>query len=142
MSINNSTRALQDWAWFAEMVQRPKCRDHVALGLDARDGKLAVRGWLEETTDTPIEVARRGAGLPISAIIYTDISKDGMMAGPNVAATLALAEACPIPVIASGGVTRIEDVRELSVLLLGGIIIGRATYEKQIDLAEAIRLVQ
>ena len=134
------TRALEDWAWFAEMVLRPACRDHVALGLDARDGKLAVKGWREGTQETPIDVARRAADLPVAAIIYTDISKDGMMAGPNVEATAALAENCSIPVIASGGVTRIEDVRALAKLPLAGMIIGRAIYEKAIDLAEAVRV--
>jgi phosphoribosylformimino-5-aminoimidazole carboxamide ribotide isomerase len=134
------TKALTDWAWFSELVVRPKCRDHIALGLDARGGRLAVKGWLEETSETPTQVAQKAFGLPVSAIIYTDISKDGMLEGPNVEATQALAEASPIPVIASGGVTTIEDVRKLSRLPLCGIIIGRAIYEKRIDLAEAVRV--
>ena len=134
------TKALVDWEWFKELTQRPKCASHVALGLDAKQGQLAVQGWIEQTPQTPVQVARMAAGLPVSAIIYTDISRDGMLKGPNIEATLAVAEASPIPVIASGGVTTIDDVRALCRLPLGGIIIGRAIYEKQLDLAEAVRI--
>ncbi len=136
------TKALEDWPWFEALVHRPKCRGKIALGLDARNGKLAVRGWTRETAETAIDVACRVADWPLGAIIYTDISKDGMLAGPNVEATGALAEASRIPVIASGGVTTIDDVRRLAALPLLGIIIGRSIYEKQINLAEAIRCVQ
>lgn len=136
------TKALEEWDWFADLVRRPKCRGRIALGLDAKQGQLAVRGWTHSTAETPIEVVRRVADWPLAAIIYTDISRDGMMIGPNVEATRALAEACSIPVIASGGVTTIQDVRQLARLPLGGIIIGRAIYEKKIDLAEAIRVAR
>jgi phosphoribosylformimino-5-aminoimidazole carboxamide ribotide isomerase len=136
------TKALEDWDWFAELAQRPKCAHHVALGLDARQGQLAVRGWVEKTALTPVEVAQKAAGLPVAAIIYTDISKDGMLQGPNIEVTLAVAQASSIPVIASGGVTTIEDVRALAALPLGGIIIGRAIYEKKLDLAEAVRIAR
>jgi phosphoribosylformimino-5-aminoimidazole carboxamide ribotide isomerase len=134
------TKALVDWGWLVDLLQRPKCQHHIALGLDARNGNLAVRGWLEETTLTAVQVARRVAGLPVAAIIYTDISRDGMMAGPNIEATLALAQASTIPVIASGGVTTLDDVRALVTLPLGGIIVGRAIYEGRLDLAEAVRI--
>ncbi len=134
------TQALVDWAWFVDLVQRPKCARHVALGLDARNGQLAVRGWLEATTLTAAQVAQKAAGLPVTAIIYTDISKDGMLQGPNIEATLAVAKASTIPVIASGGVTTVEDVRALVKLPLGGIIVGRAIYEGKLDLAEAVRI--
>jgi len=136
------TKALEDWPWFTDLVHRPKCRDHVALGLDARDGRLAVRGWTKTMSDTALDVARKVTDWPLAAIIYTDIARDGMLAGPNLEATHALAKASSVPVIASGGVTRIEDVRRLAELPLGGIIIGRAIYEKQIDLAEAIRVAR
>lgn len=134
------TKALEDWDWFTELAHRPKCEDHVALGLDARDGRLAVRGWTEQTKETASQVAGRVADWPLGAIIYTDISKDGMLQGPNIEATHALAKVSTVPVIASGGVTKIGDVQRLVELPLGGIIIGRAIYEKQIDLAEAIRV--
>ncbi|HPD31314.1 MAG TPA: 1-(5-phosphoribosyl)-5-[(5-phosphoribosylamino)methylideneamino]imidazole-4-carboxamide isomerase [Phycisphaerae bacterium] len=134
------TKALEDWEWFKQVAQRPKCANHVALGLDAKQGRLAVRGWLEQTALTAVQVAQQAAGLGVSAIIYTDISRDGMLSGPNIEATLAVAKASPIPVIASGGVTTIDDVRVLCRLPLGGIIIGRAIYERRLDLAEAVRI--
>jgi len=133
------TKALEDRAWLTDLVHRPKCREHIALGLDARDGRLAVRGWTEQMNETAAEVAQRVTDWPLAAIIYTDISRDGMLQGPNIEATHALARVSAVPVIASGGVTRIEDVRRLAELPLGGIIIGRAIYEQQIDLADAIR---
>ena len=134
------TKALEDRAWLTDLVHRPKCREHIALGLDARDGRLAVRGWTEQMNETAAEVAQRVADWPLAAIIYTDISRDGMLQGPNIEATHALARVSTVPVIASGGVTKIEDVRRLAELPLGGIIIGRAIYEQQIDLADAIRV--
>lgn len=134
------TKALEDWEWFKQVAQRPKCVNHVALGLDAKQGRLAVRGWLEQTALTAVQVAQKAAGLGVAAIIYTDVSRDGMLSGPNIEATLAVAKASPIPVIASGGVTTIDDVRALCRLPLGGIIIGRAIYERRLDLAEAVRI--
>lgn len=136
------TKALEDWDWFEALVQRPACRERIALGLDAREGRLAVRGWTEETQQTAIQMAERVAHWPLAAIIYTDIGRDGMLLGPNLEATKDLAEYSSIPVIASGGVTDIEDVRRLSALPLLGMIIGRAIYEKQLDLAEAVRIAQ
>lgn len=133
------TRALEDWAWFEQLVHRPACRGKIALGLDAREGILAVRGWIAKTEETAVQIAQRVSTWPLAAIIYTDISCDGMLAGPNIEATGSLAASCSIPVIASGGVTTIEDVRRLAAFPLGGIIIGRAIYEKRIDLAQAIR---
>jgi phosphoribosylformimino-5-aminoimidazole carboxamide ribotide isomerase len=134
------TKALVDWDWFVELVHRPACQQHIALGLDARNGYLAVRGWVEATAQTPVHVAKAAEGLPVAAIIYTDISRDGMMSGPNVESTLALAEASSIPVIASGGVTTLDDIRALAALPLGGIIVGRAIYEGRLDLAEAVKI--
>jgi len=133
------TRALENWEWFEELVHRSQCQNRIALGLDARQGRLAVRGWMTDRSETAPQVARRVAGWPLAAIIYTDIACDGMLAGPNVEAMQALAEVSPVPVIASGGVTDIEDVRRLAALPLAGIIIGRAIYENRIDLAQAIR---
>ncbi len=133
------TKALKDWPWFEALVNRPTCRGRICLGLDARLGKLAIRGWTEEMKETALEVADRAAGLPVAAIIYTDIGRDGMLLGANLEAMKEMAERSRVPVIASGGVTDIEDVRRLAKLPLLGIIIGRALYEKEIDLAEAIR---
>ena len=114
----------------------------VAVGIDARGGKVAVQGWAEETELEAVELAKRFEDAGVAAIIYTDIDRDGAMEGPNVPATEALARAVSIPVIASGGVSSIEDLRALKALdILDGAISGRALYEGRIDLAEAVRLL-
>ena len=116
---------------------------HVLVGLDARDGKVAIDGWSKLSHHNVIEVAQRFERDGVEAIIYTDIGRDGMMAGPNVAATAELARAISIPVIASGGVTRLDDIRNLSAVANEGImgaIIGRALYEGTLDLAEGQKL--
>ena len=136
------TKALEDWAWFEQLVGRPNCRGRICLGLDARQGKLAVRGWTKETSLTALEVADRVADWPLAAIIYTDIGRDGMLLGANIEAMKEMAARSKVPVIASGGVTDVDDVRRLAKLPLLGIIIGRAIYEKQIDLAEAILIAR
>ncbi len=116
---------------------------HVLVGLDARDGKVAIDGWSKLSHHNVIEVAQRFERDGVEAIIYTDIGRDGMMAGPNVESTAELARAISIPVIASGGVTRLDDIRNLSAVASEGImgaIIGRALYEGTIDLAEGQKL--
>lgn len=135
------TKALVDWPWFESLVQRPMCRGRICLGLDARLGKLAVRGWTEELKETALDIADRAAGLPVAAIIYTDIGRDGMLLGANVDAMKEMAERSKVPVIASGGVTDIEDVKQLAALPLLGIIIGRAIYEKTISLTDALQVL-
>jgi len=134
------TRALQDPAWVRQIAQSFPGR--VVLGLDARDGKVATHGWLETSDTTVLAMAREFTNWPLYGIVYTDIAKDGMMAGPNTAALAELAAAIPVPVIASGGVTTIENVRELLDKNLFGCIIGRALYEGTIDLAAAIKLAE
>ena len=136
------TQALEDWNWFRGLVHREDLRGRVALGLDARQGQLAVKGWTEQTQQTALQVAERVAEWPLAAIIYTDIGRDGMLLGPNMDAIKVLAEFSKVPIIASGGVTDIEDVRRLSALPLLGIIIGRAIYEGQLELGEAVRIVK
>ncbi|HSW44023.1 MAG TPA: 1-(5-phosphoribosyl)-5-[(5-phosphoribosylamino)methylideneamino]imidazole-4-carboxamide isomerase [Phycisphaerae bacterium] len=133
------TKALENWAWFESLVQRATCRGRVCLGLDARLGKVAVRGWTEELKETALEIADRAAALPVAAIIYTDISRDGMLQGANIEAMKEMAERSKVSVVASGGVTNLDDVKRLAALPLAGIIIGRAIYERTIDLAEAIQ---
>jgi phosphoribosylformimino-5-aminoimidazole carboxamide ribotide isomerase len=131
------TRALQDPAWVREMAYLHP--EQVVVGLDARDGKIATHGWLETSEATVLELARQFANWPLAAIVFTDISRDGMLAGPNVEALAELAEAVPLPVIASGGISTLEHVRELIACKLAGCIIGRALYEGQLDLTEVIR---
>lgn len=115
----------------------------VAVGIDARDGRVAVEGWAETTDLSATDLARRFEDAGVAAIIYTDIDRDGAMQGPNVAATAALAGAVAIPVIASGGIASLDDLRALkaSGAALDGAISGRALYEGRIDLAEAVRLL-
>jgi phosphoribosylformimino-5-aminoimidazole carboxamide ribotide isomerase len=124
------------------------CRDHpgqVAVGIDARGGRVAVEGWAETSDLAADELAARFADVGVAAVIYTDIDRDGAMEGPNVAATVALAEAIDIPVIASGGVSSLADVE---VFLphagagIAGVISGRAIYDGRIDLVVALKRLQ
>ena len=113
----------------------------IAVGVDARDGLVAVRGWTETAAVRATDLVRGLAGLPVAAVIYTDISRDGMMQGPNLEAMAAMLAISPAPLIASGGVSRPEDVERLCALSgLAGMIIGRALYDGSIDLAAAVRL--
>jgi len=116
---------------------------HIMVGLDARDGKVAIDGWSKLSNHDVIDIAQRFEREGVEAIIYTDISRDGMMTGVNVDATVNLARAINIPVIASGGVARLEDIRRLCAVANEGImgaIVGRALYEGELDLAEAQRV--
>lgn len=111
----------------------------VAVGIDARAGMVATRGWAEETNVEATTLARQFEDAGVAAIIYTDIDRDGAMQGPNVAATAALANAVSIPVIASGGVSRMQDLAALKDCgaALNGVISGRALYDGALDVAEA-----
>ena len=111
----------------------------VAVGIDARAGRVATRGWAEETEVMATDLARSFEDAGVAAIIYTDIDRDGAMAGPNVAATAALGRAVTIPVIASGGVSRLADLLALrDTGAIAGAISGRALYDGALDLAEAL----
>ena len=134
------TRALEEMDWFEQMVR--KYEGQIVLGLDARDGILRTRGWIEASDQTALAAARKVSDWPLAAIVYTDIARDGMLTGPNVEATREMAENCNVPIIASGGMSKIEDVERLAELELFGIIIGRAYYEGTIDLREALRIVE
>lgn len=130
-----------------ELVERACARfpGHVAVGIDQRDGKVATGGWLDEAAATPVAVARHADRAGASAIVFTDIRRDGTGQGANLEATVAFAAAHGVPVIVSGGVATIEDVRAARAAFdgganLGGVIIGRALYENEIDLAEAVRV--
>ena len=134
------TRALKDAAWFEAIVR--DFPQKIILGLDARDGLVATNGWLEVDQTSALELARRCAHLPLAGLVYTDISRDGMMQGANVPAMAEMASVSKIPLIASGGVTNLEDVRKLAQLGIAGCIIGRALYEGTIDLRSAIHVAQ
>ena len=117
----------------------------IVVGLDARDGKVAVDGWAATSELSAFELARRFEDAGVAAIVYTDVARDGMLKGLNLGATIALADAVSIPVIASGGFASIDDVRALLAARaqkLAGAIVGRALYDGRLDAAEALNLIR
>lgn len=132
------TRAMEDWEWFRELVHRPGMSGKMVLAIDARDGVVATRGWMASSGKLAIEVARQVSDWPLGALLYTDVAKDGMMSGPNMVQTEALAQAGKVAVIASGGVGNIEHIRALARLSVWGAIVGRSLYEGTVDLKEAL----
>ena len=126
---------------------RAACAKHpgrIAVGIDARQGMVATEGWSEASTMTAVDLARRFEDAGAAAIIYTDIDRDGMLRGVNLEATLALARAVSLPVIASGGVASLDDLAALAAVAsegIEGVVIGRALYDGRIDPAEALALV-
>ena len=136
------TAAVRDPALVKEAAKQFPGR--VAVGLDARDGNVAVEGWAETSTVTALEIAQRFEDAGVAAIIFTDIARDGLLKGLNLDATIELAEAISIPVIASGGFASIDDVKALlepRARKLAGAISGRALYDGRLDPAEALRLI-
>jgi phosphoribosylformimino-5-aminoimidazole carboxamide ribotide isomerase len=137
------TAAVRDPALVKEAAKRFPAR--IAVGLDARDGKVAVEGWAESSELSALEIAKRFEDAGVAAVIYTDIARDGMLEGLNLDATVALANAVSIPVIASGGFASLEDVRALlapRANKLAGAIVGRALYDGRLDAAAALRLIR
>ena len=133
--------ALKDWAWFESLLADVRIPNgSLALGLDARDGRLAAEGWTEQLALEAVDLARRVRGSGLGAIVYTDIARDGMLTGVNVAATAAIVQATDVPVIASGGVASLGDVVACRQAGCAGVIVGKAWYEGRIDLAQACRL--
>jgi phosphoribosylformimino-5-aminoimidazole carboxamide ribotide isomerase len=131
------TKAVNDPHFIGEVCA--EFPTHVIVGLDAKDGKVAVDGWSKLSKHDVIDMAQRFEEDGVAAIVYTDISRDGMMEGVNVEATVKLAQAVKIPVIASGGISTMDDIKALSAVEEEGImgaITGRAIYEGTIDLAE------
>ena len=130
------TLAIRQPKWFAQM-----CREfpgRLVLGIDARNGQVATDGWQQTSDVAATELARRFSGEPLAAIVYTDIATDGMMGGPNLAAMARMKAAVDLPVVASGGVSCVEDVASLAAEAISGCIIGRALYEGTLSLAEAL----
>lgn len=135
------TKAVSDFEWFSGVAK--EFPGKIVLSLDARGSKIATDGWKKDSSQEITELAKKAAGLPIAAIIYTDINKDGMLAGPNIERTKQLAETINIPVIAAGGVTTIEDIKKLAETgVISAAIVGRAIYEGTMDLAEAVKLAK
>ncbi|BCA53572.1 1-(5-phosphoribosyl)-5-[(5-phosphoribosylamino)methylideneamino] imidazole-4-carboxamide isomerase [Nitrospira sp. KM1] len=136
------TSALTDRAFLAQACKEFPRR--ILLGLDARDGRVAVKGWTSVSETKAIDLLQELSGHDIGAVIYTDIARDGMLNGPNLIALRDIVEHSSFPVIASGGVTRIEDLRAIRSLgpRIEGAIIGKALYDGKLDYAEAARLFQ
>jgi phosphoribosylformimino-5-aminoimidazole carboxamide ribotide isomerase len=130
------TKAVSDFEWFSDMARRFKGR--LVLGLDARGTTVATHGWVENSAQTMLEFAAQADKLPLAAIIYTDISKDGMLTGPNIERTRSLVRTVKTPVIASGGVREVSDIRKLKPIGVAGVIVGRSLYEGTLDLKEAL----
>jgi phosphoribosylformimino-5-aminoimidazole carboxamide ribotide isomerase len=131
-----STRALYDPLWFRSVCDLFPGR--VVLGLDAKHGKVATNGWLELSERSALELAREAAAWPIAGIVYTDISRDGMLEGPNFDAYAELLAAVETPVFASGGISTLNHVLNLAKLGVAGCVIGRAIYEGKLDLKEVM----
>lgn len=135
------TKAVSDFEWFAEMTN--KYNGKLVLALDARGSKIAIEGWTKNHSFPLLDFAKEADKLPLAAIIYTDITKDGMMSGPNFETTKKIADAVSAPVIASGGINTINDVKKLKELqVISAAIIGRALYEGSFGLADAIKAAQ
>ncbi len=129
-------------------IVKDACRKfpgRIAVGIDAKAGRVAVEGWAETSELTAADLARRFADAGVAAIVFTDIDRDGVLKGLNIASTLALAHAVKIPVIASGGLASIDDIRRLlesDCAILEGAITGRALYDGRLDAAAALRLIR
>jgi len=134
------TAALKDPKWFAAMCER--YRGHLVLGLDALHGMVATEGWLENSTTSASQLVQQVGDLTADcvAVVYTDISKDGMMAGPNFESLAEIQSASPFPVICSGGVTTLNDIRRLMIQETAGAIVGRTLYEGHVQLEDVLRL--
>lgn len=132
------TKALKNADWFRTMCETYP--EKLVLGIDAKDGYVATDGWLEVSKMQATELADWFRDVPLAAIVYTDIATDGMMQGANVPEMARMQQHVAIPVVASGGVTTLDDVKQLAEAGLAGAIIGRALYENTINLTEAIQL--
>ena len=130
------TRALNDPQWLRDMCEAYPGK--LVVAVDARDGRVATDGWEKTSEVTGVEWVVRLAELPLAGIIYTDIARDGMLSGPNIGAMQEVARASTVPVIASGGVTTINDISQLAGLGIEGCIVGRSLYEGRLTLADAM----
>lgn len=136
------TAALRDWDWFESLMGNPTYRGRLVLGLDAREGKLAVSGWEETTDTTAVDIARKVSDWPLAAIVYTDIATDGTLKGPNIEQTRAMCEATHVPIVASGGVGTLEHLAALREIPVQGAIIGRSLYENTLTIDDALAVFE
>lgn len=135
--------AMKDWCWFESILADNDIpNEKIALGLDARNGFVAAEGWTEQTDISAVELAKRVDGSGLGAIVYTDIARDGMLTGVNIDATAEIIAASDVSVVASGGVGSLEDIRKCNAINCGGVILGKALYEKKIELKDVLELVK
>jgi len=134
------TKAVSDFEWFSRMAE--KFSGKIVLGLDARGSTVATHGWTQDSPQHLLEFATEAAKLPLAAIIYTDIAQDGMMTGPNFERTKAVVQAVDVPVIGSGGVRELSDIKKLAELGADAVIIGRSLYEGTLKLSDAINAIK
>ena len=133
------TLAIKQPDWFVQMCD--KYPERLVLGIDARDGRVATDGWTETSDQSATALAAYFREAPVAAIVYTDIATDGMLSGPNVPAMREMKEAVDVPVVASGGVSSIDDVARLAEIPMDGCIIGKALYENKLSLSDALSAV-
>lgn len=131
------TKAVENPAFVDEAIQKFGA-EHIVVGVDAKNGMVATAGWGTVSSVEALELCRRMEGMGVKTIVYTDISRDGMMQGPNVEMTKKISDAVNIDIIASGGVSCMSDLDAVEAAGIHGAIIGKALYEKKIDLAEAV----
>ena len=137
------TEAIRNPGWVKQAARQHP--DKIVVGIDARDGRVAIEGWTETTPTMAVDLAKQFENCGVAAINFTDIHRDGMQTGPNIAETRRLAEAINIPVVASGGVATIEDIQNLLPLTevgVSGVITGKALYSGTLDFKQALALVQ
>ena len=132
------TKAVQDWPWLLGLLDDSTMHGRLTLAVDAKAGRVATHGWQSTGDDLAIDLARRTRGLPLGAVLYTDVARDGLLGGTDHAGTADLAAVTDVPVLASGGVGSIDDLRPLVETDVAGVVIGRAIYEGKIDLAAAV----
>ena len=130
------TKALQSPTWLDDMAV--KFPNQIVLGIDAKGGQVATHGWLDVSSTSALDLARRFEELPLAGLVYTDISRDGMMQGVNAPAMAEMAAASKLPIIASGGVTTLDDIEALANIPMAGCIVGRALYEGRLMLKEIL----
>jgi phosphoribosylformimino-5-aminoimidazole carboxamide ribotide isomerase len=131
------TLALKEADWFREMCR--KFPGKLVLGIDGRNGHAATEGWLETSQTLAADLAKKYADLPLAALVYTDIAKDGMLEGPNIGEMEAMRRAVPIPLVVSGGIASLDDVRRLASRNFHACIIGKALYENKFRLPDALK---
>ena len=144
IAMNSSSKMLKTMLGGSILMIQISPGLHMAtlVGVDVKDGKVATHGWESVSQYPALEFCRMMADMGVKTIVYTDISRDGMLAGPNLAQTREISEETGVDVIASGGVSSLKDLNEISQAGIHGAIIGKALYEKRIDLREAVRMFE